>query len=239
MPTTYIYVLKCPITAEIRYVGKANDPKRRYYSHMNLTKTSCTYKKNWIKKLKESGLKPVLEVIAEVPIDNWQEYEKYYIKYYRDLGCNLTNLGVGGEGLGFGNQTSFKKGNIPYKKERLKKSCIICGELFEISPSKFDRDSTCSKECSNMYRKSLRNTGNFKKGHIPWNKSYAPKIVTYTVIKQLDKVTGNVLAEFPSAESASKALNINAQSIRNTTAGRAKTAGGFMWRKTIIKEKVD
>ena len=40
MNTTYIYVLKCPISFEVKYVGKANNPKLRYYSHLNTSK-SC------------------------------------------------------------------------------------------------------------------------------------------------------------------------------------------------------
>ncbi len=239
MDVTYIYVLKCPITFAIRYVGKSNNPKRRYYSHLNINKTSSSYKRNWIKQLKENNLKPIMEVIAEVSIDNWKEYEKYYINYYKSLGCKLTNLGIGGEGLGFGNQTSFKKGTINYKKERLKKECLVCGKLFEVSPSGFNKYKCCSMSCSSVYRKKHLNKGTFSEGHIPWNKKYGPKIITYTIIEQLCKNTGNTLATFTSVSEASRLLNINANSIRNTTAGRSKSAGGYLWRKLIIKERVN
>ena len=235
MDITYIYVLKCPVTFEIRYVGKANNPKRRYYSHMNLTKTSSSHKKNWIKQLKDANLRPILEVVAEVPISNWQEYEKYYIKYYKELGCNLTNLGVGGEGLGFGNQTSFKKGVVSYKKERLKKECIICGTLFEVSPSNFNRNNTCSKTCAAIYRKDLRNSGNFKKGSIPWNKNITNYTHTGKFVNQLDLNTGDILNTFSSMCEAERSLGLCRGSVSNVVNKRSKSAGGYMWN--ILENK--
>lgn len=107
METTFIYVLKDPTTQEIRYVGKSNDPKRRLSKHLNNKKDLGTHKRNWLNTLTE---KPILEVIKEFPKDEWQKHEKYYIEYYLSLGCDLVNWGDGGEGLTYGNQTSYKKG---------------------------------------------------------------------------------------------------------------------------------
>lgn len=108
MKTTYIYILKDPITYEVRYVGKSNNPKRRLTYHLSKTKDLGTHKRNWINSLNS---KPILEIIKEVPKNEWQSYEKYYIEYYTSIGCNLVNWGDGGEGLTYGNQTSFKKGH--------------------------------------------------------------------------------------------------------------------------------
>jgi len=107
METTFIYVLRDPETKDIRYVGKSNNPKRRLYNHLRKYKDVGTHKRNWIDSLKD---KPILEIIKEVPKSEWQTYEKYYIEYYLSIGCNLVNWGDGGEGLTYGNQTSFKKG---------------------------------------------------------------------------------------------------------------------------------
>lgn len=49
---TYIYTLKDPITNEIRYVGKANDPNKRILDHIKECKSSnISHKISWIKSL--------------------------------------------------------------------------------------------------------------------------------------------------------------------------------------------
>lgn len=110
MLKTFIYILKCPVTQEIRYVGKTNNPEERLKNHLNSSRDKNTYKRNWLNKLKELKLKPIFEIIDEVPITEWHYWEKFYIKKYIDAGCILVNCTDGGDGLTFGNQTSFKKG---------------------------------------------------------------------------------------------------------------------------------
>jgi hypothetical protein len=93
---TYIYVLKHPVTHEIRYVGKTIDLKIRKKSHRELGKTRCD---NWKRSLLADGFWPDMEVVENVPSgENWAKREQFWIKHYRDLGCNLTNLTEGGEG---------------------------------------------------------------------------------------------------------------------------------------------
>lgn len=92
----YIYILKHPITKEIRYVGKTNDPVTRRYNHIKLINSTKTYSKSWIKSLLEQGLKPELEVIEECTT-NWAEREQYWIKYYLSQEVKLTNHSLGGE----------------------------------------------------------------------------------------------------------------------------------------------
>ncbi len=255
---TYIYVLKCPKTNEVRYVGKSNNPKRRYCGHMRTDKTACSYKINWVQSLLKQGLKPVLKIIREVPIDEWKDWEKYYIEYYKDKGCKLTNLGQGGEGLNFGNQTSFKKGQKAWNKgTRKKKKCIICPTYFEVSPTGDKRYKCCSMKCSLVYRSLHPNKGTFKKGSVPWNKNkkgyttkhkgYIPSKKTIELISkaltgrsnkgswkpviQLNKDTGKVIKKFQSIKSAAEYTNIGYASIVNTANGYSKTAGGYGWRK--------
>lgn len=255
---TYIYTLKCPKTNEVRYVGKSNDPKRRYYGHMRIDKTACSYKKNWVQSLLKQGLKPVLEIIKEVPVDEWKDWEKHYIKYYKDKGCNLTNLGQGGEGLHFGNQTSFKKGQKSWNKgTRKKKKCVICNNSFEVSPTGDKRYKCCSMKCSSVYRSLYPNKGTFKKGFVPWKKNkkgyttkhkgYVPSKETRELISkalsgkpnkarckpviQLDKNTGEIIKKFPSCVAAAEYTGIKYPSINNAVNGFSKSGGGYGWRK--------
>ena len=110
--TTKIYLLKCPDTNEVRYVGKTNNPEQRLKAHNNKARDLGTYKRNWINKLRDEKKKPIFEIIEEVDIEVWQEKEKYWIEYYINLGCKLVNnLNSIGNGLTFGNQTSFNGSN--------------------------------------------------------------------------------------------------------------------------------
>lgn len=111
METTKIYTLSCPKSYDVRYVGKTNNPEQRLKAHNNKARDKNTHKRNWIIKLKNEGLKPIFTIIDEVPLDNWQYWEKFYISKFKQLNCDLVNYSDGGEGLNFGNQTSFKKGH--------------------------------------------------------------------------------------------------------------------------------
>lgn len=109
---TFIYVLRCPITNEIRYVGKTNNPLQRFKAHNNKARDVNTYKRNWINSLRKEGLKPVFEIIEECSIDIWKEREKYWIEFYIKEGCKLTNyITKSGQGLTFGNKTSYDGSN--------------------------------------------------------------------------------------------------------------------------------
>jgi len=101
--TTFIYALKDPRTNIIRYIGKANEPYKRYKNHLNKCRDKNTHKRNWINSLREEKLKPVLEILEEVSIDKWKDYERMYIKKYID--CDLMNYTDGGDGATFANKT--------------------------------------------------------------------------------------------------------------------------------------
>lgn len=93
----YIYTLSNPITKEVRYVGKTNNPHSRFSAH--LTDKQDTKKTAWIRSLEKQGLKPEMEILEEMPHEPdslWQEAERFYISYFRFLGMRLTNADDGG-----------------------------------------------------------------------------------------------------------------------------------------------
>lgn len=99
----YIYCLKCP-EGEIRYIGKTTNIKRRLAGHITNSKlhTKKNHLLNWVKALLNNNTKPLIEIIEECDEFNWQEKERYWIKYYRDLNYNLCNSadgGIGGSGI--------------------------------------------------------------------------------------------------------------------------------------------
>lgn len=97
----FIYVLKNPITGEIKYVGKTNNPKRRLYSHIEESKRKTGLKNrrviNWINSLLKDKLKPKMEIVEICNNNNWEEKEIYWINYYRNIGIDLCNIENGGK----------------------------------------------------------------------------------------------------------------------------------------------
>lgn len=98
MGTTFIYVLNDPRTNQIRYVGKADDPLERWKAHCKPDKKN-PHKTRWVLELLRLGLLPELEILEEVPKNQWQEIEREYIRVFRMIGIPLTNVSEGGEGV--------------------------------------------------------------------------------------------------------------------------------------------
>lgn len=63
----HIYLLICPITNKVRYVGQTKNPKTRYKSHLKdahkIKKNGKTEKQQWILNLEERRLKPLIKVV--------------------------------------------------------------------------------------------------------------------------------------------------------------------------------
>lgn len=114
MKTTFIYCLREPDTGAIRYVGKSDNPKKRFSEHFR-SKERC-HRTNWFKSLVERGLKPILEVIDEVPEVYWQQLEIAYVEFFHESGCNLVNGNAGGKG-----------GHSPNDETRAKKRAASLG----------------------------------------------------------------------------------------------------------------
>ncbi len=107
---TTIYALRDPITLEIRYIGKTDQPKVRLRKHVMTGRWERTHKGNWIRSLLAQGLRPLFEVIDTVAQSEWQAAECAYVLFYKEEGCNLVNSTPGGEGLGAGeNHPMFGK----------------------------------------------------------------------------------------------------------------------------------
>lgn len=94
-----IYVLIDPISHEIRYVGWISGSLARRLQRHVADSTKGLYKRaRWISRLKRLGYRPQIELVQMVPAAAWQEAERYWIAYYRSLGCQLVNGTDGGEG---------------------------------------------------------------------------------------------------------------------------------------------
>lgn len=95
-----IYALIDSRTNEIRYIGKSKNIEVRLKAHINESiKGRKSHKCDWIRQLLNLELRPILQILEECDEDNWKEREQYWIKYYKERGCKLTNLTEGGDGV--------------------------------------------------------------------------------------------------------------------------------------------
>ncbi len=154
---TSIYRLRCPTTGETRYVGKTvNLLKQRLSEHLHDKRLN--HRCNWIQSLIRQGLEPVIELIEVVPAgEDWQTRERYWIAYYREQGCDLTNATDGGEGL---------TGYAPSEETRKKLSQAKKGKKHSPEHIEKIRQANLGKNPSPQTIKSVRlaNTG---KKHSP------------------------------------------------------------------------
>lgn len=95
MDTTFLYVLTDPVTGAVRYLGKSYNPFKRMKGHMR--DSAPSHKKNWIDSLKAQGLIPHMDLLDEVPVSQWEFWEREYIRVFRAIGIPLTNQCEGGE----------------------------------------------------------------------------------------------------------------------------------------------
>lgn len=116
METTFIYALK-EINGEIRYVGKSDDPKRRFRQHKSNARKEKSHKVSWIQHCINNNIEIELIILEEVLYNNWQEREIYWIEQFQ----NLTNHDKGGRGgkpikymLTYNECKNWIKNNIPH-----------------------------------------------------------------------------------------------------------------------------
>lgn len=91
----------------IRYIGKTKmSLKKRLQAHIDESKKgqSFTYKTNWIRNLLSQNIKPIIILIEECSVTNWQERERYWISKLD----NLTNTTEGGEVIGYTTEVVYK-----------------------------------------------------------------------------------------------------------------------------------
>lgn len=100
-----IYLLKDPVTNEIRYVGKSSKGLTRPKKHL----LPCYYNNKrmfhfpiyrWIRKLVKKGHLPIIEIFQTFS-DSYHlnQAEIYWISYFKSAGSPLLNSTAGGDGV--------------------------------------------------------------------------------------------------------------------------------------------
>lgn len=159
--TTFIYALIDPLTQLVRYVGKSNHPRIRLAQHVTESRRLGTHRNCWINSLVELGLRPILEVIEEVPTELWEMCERRHIAWFRNEGYDITNATDGGDGAQKGRKLSpqhsakisaANKGRIITEEHRMKLSASLKGRLIS------DR----ARECISKANRGRRRTNEFR-----------------------------------------------------------------------------
>lgn len=212
---TYIYTLTDPITNEIRYVGKSNNPTVRLNEHVRKSKYTHTHKNNWITSLLKLGQKPIIDVVDIVSINECGFWENYWINTFKAWGFKLTNIAIGGVGGDLGivvrNKISAKLKNRKFNNETIQKMKFAAKH----------------RKLSDAGRESLRNHRKGKNNSM-FGKHQPESSKQYRSIIQLD-LNSNHIKIWKGIIVASKELNINRCTISDVCNNRKKTAGGFKW----------
>lgn len=91
----YIYIIKCPETNNVVYVGKANDLEKRIKSHHLDSKSRKRKICRWINDCVEKRITPIFEIYKETDTENWCEEEIKAIAHFRES-YDLLNVANGG-----------------------------------------------------------------------------------------------------------------------------------------------
>lgn len=232
---TFIYTLSDPITLKVRYVGKSNNPKKRLYDHLSLCYSTHTHKNNWIKSLLENKTKPILDIIDEVNIDDWQFWEKYWIAKLKENGESLTNHTDGGNGMVKHSYNSIESMRIRHKEfpnynKSSDKTHIIDKELLY---QKYVIENLSLNKCASFFGTAKSTIfHNLKENNITKDKSTWINQVASNpkkVVLQYD-LSGNLINEWEGIQVITDSLSINKSNIANCCRGIAISAGGFIWR---------
>jgi hypothetical protein len=113
--TTFIYILEDPRNSIPRYLGKSNNPINRLKAHIGeaLNGKKFDHKNNWIRSLLKINLKPEIFILDEVPINEWQFWEKHYGHLFLSWGFDMVfdrdYLGIGSTDMELFNSRPKKK----------------------------------------------------------------------------------------------------------------------------------
>jgi hypothetical protein len=82
----------------LRYIGASVKGiyRAREHSNENYYRNRHNKTYDWIRELKTIGLKTETLIIEECRKEDLDELEKFYISYFRYIGCDLTNNSPGG-----------------------------------------------------------------------------------------------------------------------------------------------
>ena len=200
-----VYGLIDPVTQEIRYVGRSTSglsrPKAHFRPHAIKSKkrTHCA---SWVKSLHRLGLVPTIMILDEfLDASELSETERFYISYFKSLGCNLTNITSGGEGC------SGYKQSKEHIRSRISK---LIGKKM-------------SQESKNKMSAAKKGKPNNNPNHI--------ECIRQAAIRKRIPIIRSDGVMFESITLAALAISSSTSEISGTISGKYKQCRGFTFRR--------
>lgn len=150
---SYVYTLHCPISDEIKYVGKTSNPKNRRNCHNVVDPKQNTNKKNlWVKGIIELGHRPIFEILEVCESEAEALYlESYWIWQFKAWGFSLTNEATAGKGKGIHSNEFRRKMSVINKNRK-------ASDEKKAMASAFHRGKKLSKKTKDLVRKYKEST---------------------------------------------------------------------------------
>lgn len=254
MKTTSIYLISDEI-GNIRYIGKSNNPRRRLNQHIN--DSFNLHKYNWLQSIIKRGYFPKIEVIDEVPIDEWEFWEVYWISQFKTWGFNLLNVSKGGSDMSYviteKSKVKMRKSKLGIKLSEEHKAKIAKGveEKAKSTPNYnkcYDKSIFLNKE--ELHQKYIIENLSMPETALYFNVSETTlfrNLKEFDIVKD-DKLwrhqcaknkrktvlqytkSNEFIREWESVDEAVRQLNLNRGNVAAAARGVAKSAGGFIWK---------
>lgn len=221
MELVYIYGLVENKKNILKYVGKTTDIKRRIRRHITERFLHDSHKDRWIKKLINNNETIDIIILDEVPKSDWQYWEKFYISYYKYIGCELTNSTNGGD------QPPSTKGRKHTEESKLKMSKTKKGKPIPWLNNGKERTEEHKKNLSKSL-KGRQSPNKNKKFDEERCKKLSEASTSKKMVKQMD-LQGNTIKIWDSISMAQKTLQIRHISEVCRNLKYHKTSGGYKW----------
>lgn len=237
-----LYYLVDPTTREIRYVGVTSKSlKARLKGHISKSKIyrrdrkGITHRSRWIESLKRQDLIPEINLLQSFANEaDCFAAERYWISYFRSVGCALTNSDDGGRGLfnpSEDTRQKIREGVLANPGHCNKKAIIDNhGNIYESAAEaarKLGLDASNIRAVISGEKRQHKGFAfaNYNGPETP-TPSIRPKIIPG--IRRVVDQFGNV---FASIKEATKHYKFKShKSISNVVCGKSKTAGGMTFR---------
>lgn len=234
----YIYSLEYP-KGNVRYIGKSTNPQKRYNSHIeDAVKSTNSKKLAWIRSLLNIGVKPYLNIVDTVLEIEWEYWERYYIQGCLEMGYDLTNSTLGGDGL------SNPSVEIRNKISESLKAFYSTHKVwnYRLSGVSIGYPKGKTRSIEDAFANSKRKIEQATKRK-PWNygkklsKEQCAKISFDRLVKPLKSIkivqfdlNMNKLEEFDSMRDAILKFGLSRKNLKKCLDGRFPNDGTYIWK---------
>lgn len=241
---TKIYTLICPITSDVKYIGKTIKPLDKRLSEHKSDLRGNNKRKNWIRKLAKIGLQPEIALVEEVDSD-WEFWERYWICQFRAWGFDLKNQTAGGEGATgrvvspevrkrISDSQKGRKRNPQQIANAVNGRMARSGYVSTVEQRKKQSEKLKGKPKTELHRMKAAEASR----GVGWNEAAKLKMSRAKQgirVRHLLKPVVAVLSTgeavyFECVRDGARYFNIKETSISNCLKGRSKTSGGITWK---------